>query len=171
MDGFESLYVREVETLRVEIMLGLGTANPRRTRILRTRHERKEQIPPLRTHPPPPAHHMGRYHLIPGVWRGVEANPIVIYRHLIRQVGVIHDDVSRNFLKRHVRERFEEGRLDVDKRLTQHLREARHAVTFLKKANLGYPKPLTKVLELGWGRRGKRRHELLTVGSLLSTAQ
>jgi len=116
-------------------------------------------------------HTMVRYDIIPGVWRGVEANPIVIYRQLIRQVGVLQDDVTRNFLKRHVRERFEDGRDDSKKRLTQHLREARHATTFLKKANLGYPKPLIKVMETGWGRRGKRRHELLTVGLLLSTAQ
>lgn len=40
-------------------------------------------------------------------------------------------------------------------------REARLAINLLKRANEGEPKPLLKVLNMAYGRVGKRRHELM----------
>jgi hypothetical protein len=41
--------------------------------------------------------------------------------------------------------------------------EARETLSLLKRANEGYSKPLEKILRLSYGRRGKRRAELLKV--------
>lgn len=48
-------------------------------------------------------------------------------------------------------------------RIQQHLKEARHELRFLKRANLGDLKAVNKVLQLTYGRIGKRKHQLLAV--------
>jgi len=48
-------------------------------------------------------------------------------------------------------------------RIHKLLKEGRHQLRFLKKANLGDLMAVEKVLELTYGRRGKRKHDLLAV--------
>ncbi|KAF8249928.1 hypothetical protein K440DRAFT_659911 [Wilcoxina mikolae CBS 423.85] len=94
--------------------------------------------------------------------RGITDDPLWLYRHLIRQARALYDDVARTWYTGHIRRRFEENhRLPSSQRTVQLIREARHGVTQLAKANAGVTKSLTKVLESGYGRIGKRRHDLL----------
>ena len=48
-------------------------------------------------------------------------------------------------------------------RLHKLLKEGRHQLRFLKRANLGDLVAVEKVLQLTYGRTGKRKHELLAV--------
>ncbi|KAA8895531.1 hypothetical protein FN846DRAFT_755677, partial [Sphaerosporella brunnea] len=91
--------------------------------------------------------------------------PIVLFRALLRQIGVLHDDTARNWFRQHVKKRFAVSRDAEAKRLVQLLAETRRGITTLKRANQGFPKPLLKVMEIAWGRNGKRRHELMDVSS------
>jgi hypothetical protein len=94
---------------------------------------------------------------------GIMDNPIHLYRHLLRQAGVIYDDIVRGYIPGHIRRRFEANRNATDHRLTEQLREARAGHSLLERANNGYPRALMKVMEMGYGRRGYRRHELMKV--------
>lgn len=49
------------------------------------------------------------------------------------------------------------------KRIHQLLKEGRHELKFLKRANLGDLIAVEKVLQLTYGRTGKRKHNLLAV--------
>ena len=109
---------------------------------------------------------MGRIkaHWEPGQWRGVEINPVKLYRDILRQVSILHDDVARAYFPKYVRSRFDDKQeIPEMKREIQALQEARHAVRMLERANDGHPRSLMKVMEMAYGRSGKRRHELLTV--------
>jgi len=106
---------------------------------------------------------MPKYKL-PKANRGILDDPLWIYRHLIRQAHALYDDVARTWFTSHIRRRFEENRnAPPSKRTVQLVREARHGVKMLARANAGVTKSLTKVLESAYGRIGKRRHDLLKV--------
>ncbi|KAG7006602.1 hypothetical protein G7Y79_00014g037770 [Physcia stellaris] len=108
-----------------------------------------------------------------------------LFRSLLREASYLPDPASRKFFQAHYRSRFrdycprkpEPGSVfrgndshsakDVEslkksyKRNVQMLAEARQELRFLQKANAGMDNALTKVLDLTYGRRGRRKHDLL----------
>ena len=109
-----------------------------------------------------------------------------LFRALLRQASYLPDPASRKYFHAHIRSRFRDycprgSRASVGsarkresgpekegskvkilpKRQTRMLAQARQELVFLKKANAGCPNSLQKVLELTYGRRGKRKHDLL----------
>ena len=107
-------------------------------------------------------------HPPPTKWRGVLTDPIWIYRGLMRQTRALYDDVAREYFRQYIRRMFIGHKyVEQNTRLVTYIREARQGILLLARANAGYIGPLSKVLDLAYGRIGKRRHELLEVGLLL----
>lgn len=91
--------------------------------------------------------------------------PIPLFRNLMRQASVLYDDVARSYLTRYIKLRFRVNKdLSDHSRICKLLREGRRGLSVLTRANSGDPKPLQRVLEMGYGRVGRRKHELLRVG-------
>jgi len=73
----------------------------------------------------------------------------------------------RTFALNRIRSRFRDNVLELGAyRLDYLYKEGRQKLRFLKKANAGDTKAVMKALELTYGRRGKRKHDLLRVSSL-----
>lgn len=89
-------------------------------------------------------------------------NPRHLYRHILRQTHILHDDIARAHIARIVRTRFETRTLG-DHQLRQRLKRGRNFLSLLQRANAGVRQPLEKVLKLGYGRIGPRWHELMKV--------
>ncbi|KAI5779232.1 hypothetical protein EDC01DRAFT_755465 [Geopyxis carbonaria] len=87
--------------------------------------------------------------------------PLHLYRHLIRHAHVLYDDLARAYISRYIRLRFESLREVKGYHQRKHLKEGRRGLSVLQRANSGVYPALTKILELTYGRTGRRRHELL----------
>lgn len=112
-----------------------------------------------------------------------------LFRALLREASYLPDPASRKFFRAHITSRYRdycprkpkmhlkpkkedpvpENTRPEDlqkmaqnhKRNTHMLSVGRKDLSFLQRANTGAPTPLTKVLEMTYGRRGKRKHDLL----------
>ncbi|TGZ78522.1 hypothetical protein EX30DRAFT_134722 [Ascodesmis nigricans] len=86
--------------------------------------------------------------------------PRHLYRHILRQTQILHDDIARGHIARIVRARFE-TRTTGSYQLRQRVKRGRNFLSTLERANAGVYKPLEKILKLGYGRLGPRWHELM----------
>ncbi|KAL9104293.1 MAG: hypothetical protein Q9163_000734 [Psora crenata] len=108
---------------------------------------------------------------------GDPQRPVILhlFRSLLRQCTYLPDPAARKYLRRHVTSRFRNTRRR-NSLLTHSVRNshpqqtapslvkaARKALLYLYRANAGHPQHLGKILEMTYGRIGKRRHELLEV--------
>ncbi|RPB10612.1 hypothetical protein P167DRAFT_525646 [Morchella conica CCBAS932] len=84
-----------------------------------------------------------------------------LLRHLLRQASVLYDDVARIYITRYIVQRFRVNLTADSWRRTKLLKEGRRGLSILIRANAGDPKPLTKIMEMSYGRTGRRKHELL----------
>lgn len=94
-----------------------------------------------------------------------------LFRSILREASYLPDPASRKYFQVYYTTRFRDycprngGTKQHNpreiKRNTRNLREARHELRMLQKANAGIDSALTKVLDLTYGRRGKRKYELL----------
>lgn len=85
-----------------------------------------------------------------------------LYRDLWRQTTYLPDPIVRQWCQSCIRQRFQHSRNQEDQsRIENGFRQARHFANSLRRANEGERKPLLALLELAYGRRGRRRRELL----------
>ncbi|KAL9074899.1 MAG: hypothetical protein Q9161_002038 [Pseudevernia consocians] len=99
-----------------------------------------------------------------------------VFRALLRQCTYLPDPAARQYLRGHVVSRFRDyhprrtlpfssrrhkSAALVRQRLPSLLRAARRGLVFLRRANDGHTRHLGKILEMTYGRVGKRRHQLL----------
>ena len=102
-----------------------------------------------------------------------------LFRALLREASYLPDPAARRFFHNHIIRRFRAdcprkkslnsllkndniaNEEKVSRRSRAHLAEARQNLTLLTNANRGSPTHLQKILEMAYGRRGKRKHELL----------
>ena len=91
--------------------------------------------------------------------------PIHLFRNLLRQASILFDDVARAHTAKLIISGFRRNqKLEDAWTIHQKIKKGRQALSLLHWANAGEPKPLGKVLDLAYGRDGRRRHELLQVG-------
>lgn len=100
-------------------------------------------------------------------------NPRHLFRGLLRQCTYLPDSSARLYFRKYVVRRFRrynprppvprdlQFRLQQVKVRKDLLKKARKGLYFLRRANDGYPHQLRKVLAMTYGRRGKRRRDLL----------
>ncbi|KAL8683162.1 MAG: hypothetical protein Q9186_000875 [Xanthomendoza sp. 1 TL-2023] len=102
---------------------------------------------------------------------------ILLYRALLRQCTYLPDSAARKYIWSHVVHRFhayytrvklEDGRTLVrkrklldEKRLSGALKDARKSLKYLQRANDGHTQNLRTVLDMTYGRVGKRRRQLM----------
>lgn len=98
--------------------------------------------------------------------------PPAQWRHLLRaslrECSYLPDPIARGYMHDYILQRYRrfapKGKkpenLDI-RRQSRLRRAAKHTLSVLQRANEGYLKPLERVLQLSYGRIGKRRHELL----------
>lgn len=90
-----------------------------------------------------------------------------LLRAILRQATYLPDPQARKWIASHALRRFRDYLPTVkpvavlEQRWPTQIREARKALSELRRANAGELKPLVKVLHLTYGRIGKRRRELL----------
>jgi len=85
-----------------------------------------------------------------------------IYRGLLRATTYLPDSAARVYIHKHVVDRFRRPNgVITDEALKKRLGKARQALRSLERAGNGNLVDLTEVLQLTYGRRGKRRRELL----------
>jgi hypothetical protein len=98
--------------------------------------------------------------------------PAAQWRHLLRaslrECSYLPDPIAREYMHDYILNRYRDytpGRRARDTisipRLMHLRRDAKYALSFLRRANEGYPRPLEKVLLISYGRTGRRRHQLL----------
>ncbi|KAL9628038.1 MAG: hypothetical protein Q9164_007413 [Protoblastenia rupestris] len=90
-----------------------------------------------------------------------------VCRGLLRQCTYLPDAAARKYLHKYIISRFRKTSThDVSSNKSKkasNLKTARKALLYLQRANAGHRQQLTKILEITYGRVGKRRHELLEV--------
>ena len=90
---------------------------------------------------------------------------IHLYRALLRESTYLPDPQARTYLWSHIVNRFQESKnkkvSNTKERQAQSIQNARQSLGVLQDANNGKVFALRKVLFYSYGRRGKRRHELL----------
>ncbi|KAG5513928.1 hypothetical protein PMAC_000550 [Pneumocystis sp. 'macacae'] len=85
-----------------------------------------------------------------------------LYRQLLIHIGFFFDRSSRIYLRKHIRERFDANREQkCPQRIKKAFQDGHKALVGLKKAIAGDIRSCEKILELTYGRRGRRKHELL----------
>ncbi|KAL2811656.1 hypothetical protein BJX63DRAFT_270109 [Aspergillus granulosus] len=91
-----------------------------------------------------------------------------ILRSLLREASYLPDPIARGVCHDQIIQRFrryhEEPRTQIRTdylRLRELHKKARYNFSLLRRANEGYSQPLEKVLRTAYGRRGRRRKELL----------
>lgn len=100
------------------------------------------------------------------------AKPLHLFRALLRQASYLPDPAARQFFHGHITHRFRADwprkkpsgktqRVVPSRPTNEHMAEARQSVRLLINANHGSRPHMQKVLEMTYGRRGKRKHELL----------
>ncbi|GLA33988.1 hypothetical protein AnigIFM63309_004012 [Aspergillus niger] len=100
---------------------------------------------------------MSAIQIPPETWRH-------LLRSLLRECTYLPDPVARVTFHTQILQRFR--RYTQKKETDQHRllllrKSATHQLSLLKRANEGYTKPLEKVLQQAYGRRGRRRQELI----------
>lgn len=90
-------------------------------------------------------------------------NPTHLYRHLLRNAHLFRDDHTRNYLSLYIRSRFDSNRYETDARQREKLKQGRHGLSLIKRANAGVRDPLLKLLRFSYGRIGPLRYALLKV--------
>lgn len=96
-------------------------------------------------------------------------NPLHLYRALLRECSYLPDSQARVYLRDHVTRsyrnylpRYHARRKEIPlSRQVALLRRGRKALSILHRANEGYLKPLQNVLLWTYGRKGRRRRELM----------
>ena len=119
-----------------------------------------------------------RYVLKEGEYRKSPVYVLSLYRALLREASYLPDEMARKFFHNHIVEGFRahrapkylrgshpgdsrQSRALGDTRVTKHIADARKGLRLLVDANHGSPTHLRKVFEMSYGRRGKRRYELM----------
>ena len=91
-------------------------------------------------------------------------NPIHLYRALLRESTYLPDVQARRYTWFHIRESFRrytiKETIPLSRQLSR-LQQGRKSLSTLRRANQGYLKPLQYVLFCTYGRKGRRRRELL----------
>jgi hypothetical protein len=98
-------------------------------------------------------------------------NPLHLLRALLRECTYLPDPHARKYIHEHVLSAFrnylpkiKEWRKEVPlPRQVSLLHRGRQSLSLLRRANEGEFKPLHKILSMTYGRRGKRRRELMAV--------
>ena len=97
-------------------------------------------------------------------------NPLHLYRSLLRECTYLPDSHAQTYFHRYVVERFRKylpqikayrRKIPFNVQVSL-LASGRKKLSLFQRANEGYPKSLEKVLMEAYGRRGKRRRELMT---------
>ncbi|PWY96277.1 hypothetical protein BO94DRAFT_4542 [Aspergillus sclerotioniger CBS 115572] len=93
--------------------------------------------------------------------------PVETWRHLLRallrECSYLPDPVARVNMHAHTLDRYRryvKKKPDLIRQIALH-KSALQELSLLRRANEGYSKPLEKVLQLAYGRRGKRRQDLI----------
>ncbi|KAF7122106.1 hypothetical protein CNMCM5793_000061 [Aspergillus hiratsukae] len=96
-----------------------------------------------------------------------------LFRALLRECTYLPDPIARGYMHDYVVGRFRrysdksqsKKENDLQRQHRQHLlrKTATDKLSLLKRANEGYSRPLEKVLQLSYGRKGRRRRDLLDV--------
>lgn len=104
----------------------------------------------------------------PSPWTQSQLSPPRhLLRAILRECTYLPDPHARTYLRLHALARFRAYTLPnkplavLEERRHGQIKQARKALSELRRANAGELKVLTKVLHLTYGRIGKRRHELL----------
>lgn len=91
-----------------------------------------------------------------------------LYRSLLRECSYLPDPIARPYMREYVVDRFrryaDDRRPSFNKDLERHCKLYKTGLEKLKlleRANQGYSRQLEKVLRLAYGRKGRRRKELL----------
>ncbi|KAL9041235.1 MAG: hypothetical protein Q9180_001411, partial [Flavoplaca navasiana] len=103
---------------------------------------------------------------------------ILLYRALLRQCTYLPDSAARRYMWSHIVDRFHayytkaklpDGRTVIrktkaldEKRLAEALKDARKSLKYLQRANDGHIQNLRTVLDMTYGRVGKRRRQLIS---------
>ena len=103
---------------------------------------------------------------------------ILLYRALLRQCTYLPDSAARRYMWSHIVDRFHayytkaklpDGRTVIrktkaldKKRLAEALKDARRSLKYLQRANDGHIQNLRTVLDMTYGRVGKRRRQLIS---------
>ncbi|KAH8423676.1 uncharacterized protein LDX57_001433 [Aspergillus melleus] len=110
---------------------------------------------------------------LPPAWRSVYRAPLTpewrhIYRAILRECSYLPDPLARAYHHDFVVQRFRQHSEDPRKsrhkdpyRQNQLRKVATQTLSLFRRANEGYSRPLEKVLRLAYGRRGKKRKDLL----------
>ena len=94
---------------------------------------------------------------------------IHLYRALLRECTYLPDPTARRYLPCYLRWRFDrlpkpkgevKGPIDSDEN-AKHRETATKGLTYIRRANAGHLRHLTKILEIAYGRTRRRRYELL----------
>lgn len=86
-------------------------------------------------------------------------------RAILRECTYLPDPVARTYMREYVLRICRQKATSfntTEEAKTQAARKARKCLSFLQRANEGYPKPLEKVLFQAYGRIGNRRHHYTT---------
>ncbi|CAG8589679.1 1867_t:CDS:2 [Paraglomus occultum] len=86
-----------------------------------------------------------------------------LYRRILKEASLFFDpNASRIYLKERTKERFRAHKDEINaRRIKNQLADARKAFHQLQRANVYDVKSVMRILELSYGRRGKKKHELL----------
>ena len=99
------------------------------------------------------------------VWSDKDSQLRHLFRKLLRECRHLPDPAANTYLRSHVRQRYRKSERRVLSKDDEHkdaaIWKAQKAFNQLRAANAGFLKPLTNALCLTYGRRGRRRHELL----------
>lgn len=96
-------------------------------------------------------------------------NALHLYRELLRECTYLPDSQARTFLREHVTRSYRKylpqdqsrrGEIPLWRQVAL-LHRGRKGLSVLRRANHGYIKPLQNILSLTYGRKGKRRRELM----------
>ncbi|KAF5861384.1 hypothetical protein ETB97_000347 [Aspergillus alliaceus] len=93
----------------------------------------------------------------------------VHFRAILRECSYLPDPVAKSYMHDYVVRRFRRYVIDERRpwikydleRLIMLFDESKETLSLLKRANQGFIKPLEKVIRMAYGRKGKRRKELL----------
>ena len=106
------------------------------------------------------------------ITQGGPPNPVHLVRALLRECTYLPDPAACTYLRSYIVARFREYwpnkpgdsrsvLLPTESRQRNLLKQARKGLNTISLANTGHPKALQNVLAYTYGRKGKRRHELM----------
>ncbi|KAJ1987713.1 hypothetical protein H4R33_002753 [Dimargaris cristalligena] len=87
---------------------------------------------------------------------------LTVYRHLLREVGQFFDPNAQNFMRQHIRLRYERHRhVEFPDFARKKIKAARRIHSMIRRANWGHDKYISTILAHTYGRRGPIRSALL----------